>query len=66
MRNVESIQEQIQNLSPGEYAELRTWFLDRAWADWDVQLEDDVRVGRLDALAELALRDHAAGRTRPL
>ena len=32
----------------------------------DEQLEGDVAAGRLDALAEEALADHAAGRTREL
>ena len=65
MSKVESIQEQIQALSPDELAELRYWFLDRDWADWDVQLDEDIRAGRLDALAESAIQDHAAGRTSP-
>jgi hypothetical protein len=66
MSKVESILEQIRELSSEELAELRSWFLDRDWADWDAQLERDVRTGRLDALADSALHDHAAGRTTPL
>lgn len=63
MGKVESLQQQIQELSPDELAELRDWFLDRDWTDWDAQLEQDVQAGRLDALADRALRDHAAGKT---
>ena len=63
MGNVESLQEQVEALSPGELAEFRRWFLDRDWADWDAQLERDVRDRRLDALADQALRDHASGKT---
>jgi hypothetical protein len=36
------------------------------WAAWDRQLERDARAGRLDDLAEKALRDHAAGKSKPL
>jgi len=36
------------------------------WAAWDRQVERDVHAGRLDDLAETALRDHAAGKTTPL
>ncbi len=30
---------------------------------WDRQIEQDAKAGRLDPLAEQALRDHAEGRT---
>lgn len=32
---------------------------------WDRQLERDVEAGKLDALADEALREHAAGKTKP-
>jgi hypothetical protein len=63
---VESLQEPVQALSREEFAQFRAWFLERDWTDWDVQFEDDVRAGRLDAIADQALRDHAAGNSRPL
>lgn len=66
MSNVESLQEQVQALSRDELAQFRAWFLERDWVDWDTQIEDDVRVGRLDALADQALRDHASGETTAL
>ena len=63
MGRVESLQQQIQELSAEEIAELRAWFLELDWKQWDAQLENDVRAGRLDALANQALRDHAAGKS---
>jgi hypothetical protein len=66
MGRVESLQQQIQELSAEERAELRDWFLELDWKLWDAQLEQDVRAGRLDALADSALRDHAAGNSTPL
>ena len=66
MSKLESIEEQIRSLSADELAQLRTWFLEFDWALWDQQLERDVAVGKLDRLAEQALRDHAAGKTTPL
>jgi hypothetical protein len=66
MGRVESLQEQVQALSRDELAQFRAWFLERDWTDWDVHFEDDVRAGRLDAIADQALRDHAAGKTRSL
>jgi hypothetical protein len=66
MSKVESIEQQIKALSPEELAQLREWFLEFDWALWDHQLERDVAAGKLDELAQKALRDHAAGKTTPL
>lgn len=66
MTRVEKIEQEIQALGPDELAELRAWFLEHVWAAWDRQLEEDILAGRLDDLAQRALRDHAAGKTTPL
>ena len=66
MGKVERIERDVQALSPEELAEFRAWFLEFDWAAWDRQVERDVQAGRLDDLAEKALRDHAAGKTTPL
>ena len=49
-----------------ELAAFRKWFLAYDWEVWDRQLEQDVAAGKLDALAEKALRDHAAGKSTKL
>lgn len=66
MGNVEKIERDIQALSPEELAQFRAWFLEYDRAAWDRQLEHDVQAGKLDPLADKALRDHAAGKTKPL
>jgi hypothetical protein len=66
MGKIESIEQQIKALSPEELARFRAWFLEYDWAAWDRKLERDVRAGKLDALADKALRDHASGKTTPL
>jgi hypothetical protein len=66
MGKVESLEEQIKALSAEELAQFRAWFLEFDWALWDEQLERDAASGKLDALAERALRDHAAGKSTPL
>ena len=66
MSKVESIEQQIKALSPEELAQFRAWFLEFDWAVWDEQIARDVAGGKLDALAETALRDHAAGKSTPL
>jgi hypothetical protein len=54
MTKVESLEEEIKNLSPDEFAELRQWLLEHDWDEWDRQIERDAATGRLDAL----FRDH--------
>ena len=66
MGKIEDIERQVQALSLEELAPFRAWFLEFDWAAWDYRLERDVHAGRLDALGEKALRDHAAGKTTPL
>ena len=66
MSKVESIEQQIKSLSAEELAQLRAWFLEFDWALWDRQFDRDIAAGKLDVLAEKALRDHAAGKTTPL
>ena len=65
MSNVEKIEQEVQALSSEELAQFRAWFLEYDWEAWDRQVERDARTGRLDALADKALRDHAAGKTTP-
>ena len=66
MTKVENIERQITELSAEELAAFRDWFATLDADVWDRQFEADVKAGKLDALAERALRDHAAGRSAKL
>jgi hypothetical protein len=66
MGKLEQLEQQIQSLSKEELAQFRAWFLEFDWENWDRQLERDVAAGKLDALGEKALRDHASGKSTPL
>ena len=66
MTKLETIEEQIKTLSPGELAELREWLLEHDWAEWDRQIERDSVAGKLDKLFERARVDHAMGKSRRL
>jgi uncharacterized coiled-coil protein SlyX len=66
MSRVEEVEERIKALSPEELRELNTW-LSRYDAEmWDRQFETDALTGKLDALAERALRDFSEQRTTDL
>lgn len=66
MGKIESIEAQIQTLSPEELARFREWFLEYDWAAWERQIERDASAGKLEDLAQRALQQHAAGKTTPL
>ncbi|UVK41094.1 hypothetical protein LHFGNBLO_002650 [Mesorhizobium sp. AR10] len=66
MTKLEQIEKSVADLSPEELKAFAAWF-EALQADmWDRQIEADAKAGRLDKLAEQALADHRAGRTRPL
>ncbi len=66
MGKLEIIEGQIRELSREELAQLREWLAGFDAEVWDRQFEADVKTGKLDALAENALRDHLEGRSTKL
>ena len=62
MGKVEKIEQEIRQLSAQEMAELRRWFAEFDAEAWDRRIEADAQAGKLDALAEQALKAHAAGK----
>jgi len=66
MSTVEKLKEAIRQLSPEELAAFRAWFAKFDAAVWDQKFEEDVAAGRLDQLAEEALRDLREGRCTDL
>jgi hypothetical protein len=66
MSRVESIEAQLKQLTPEELRAFRDWFVEFDAEVWDRQFESDGKSGKLDALAEQALRDYEAGRATEL
>jgi hypothetical protein len=56
----------VISLPPDELAKFRAWFVEFDADCWDRQIEEDVRAGRLDAMADEALADLREGRTTNL
>jgi hypothetical protein len=63
---IEQLEQQIKTLSPEELAHFRAWFTEFDWDQWDLQLERDIASGKLDGLADKALRDDASGKSTSL
>ncbi len=66
MSKVKDIENQVKGLSPEELAAFRQWFAQFDAEAWGRQFEADVKAGKLDTLAQRALRDHAVGRSTEL
>ena len=66
MRTVAEIKQDILALPEADCADLCRWVLDRDWERWERQFDEDVRAGKLDALAAEALRAKARGELKDL
>ena len=61
MTTADEIKQAVLSLPETEYAKLMDWLHELAEEAWDKQIEEDVRAGRLDALAAEALEAKAKG-----
>jgi hypothetical protein len=61
MSRIEDIENEIRQLSPDELATFRDWFLQFDAELWDRQIETDVRAGKLNKIADAALKSHRKG-----
>ena len=66
MTTVKEIESAVSKLSREELNSFRNWFDEFDAEAWDRQLEEDVAAGRLDSLADEALRDFREGRCTDL
>lgn len=66
MEKVKKVEREVQKFSAEELAKFRQWFAAFDAEAWDRQFEADVKAGKLDALADRALRDHTAGKSTKL
>ena len=66
MSKFENIEQEVRELTSSELAAFRTWFLQFDANAWDRQIEEDLRGGRLDKLANGALAAHRAGKSKEL
>ena len=66
MATVSELQKAILGLSDAEYTQLIRWLRDQDWERWEREFEEDVRAGKLDALAAEALEAKAKGELKDL
>ena len=66
MTRVETLEREVQNLTPEELSAFRNWFVDFDRQVWDRQLERDVAKGKLDLFAAEAFAEYERGVTTKL
>jgi hypothetical protein len=66
MTTLEEIEKAVTNLTPEQLARFRAWFEEFQERAFDAQIERDAKAGKLDKMAEEAIRAHREGRTREL
>jgi hypothetical protein len=65
-RTVEEVEKAVAQLPQDQLRQFRAWYEKFDSKAWDDQIEKDIAAGKLDALAESAVADHKAGKTRKL
>lgn len=63
---IRTIKDAVSSLSHDQLSEFRSWYEQFDAEVSDGQIERDARAGRLDAIADAAVADHAAGKSRRL
>jgi hypothetical protein len=54
MTKIEELEMAITSLPEEDYSQLRRWFLERDWEQWDQEIVADAESGKLDFLLEEA------------
>jgi hypothetical protein len=66
MNELKEIEKKIRDLPPEDLAKFREWFIEFDWKSWDLQIEEDLKSGKLDRLISEAMADFEAGKAREL
>ncbi len=66
MSKVEKIKFDVTHLSKDEFVNFRNWFTERDAIIWEHQIEEDIKAGKLEQLANEAIKEFKAGRCTEL
>jgi hypothetical protein len=61
MGKIEIIEKEVSQLSSTELAVFRSWFAEYDATAWDSQIEKDANAGKLDSLADNAMKAFKSG-----
>jgi len=66
MGKVEEIEQDIEKLTKNELKSFRRWFINFDTEAWDSQICSDAESGKLDNLADEAIKDYRTGKAGKL
>jgi hypothetical protein len=64
--SLKELENSIAKLPPDELSKFREWFMDFDAEQFDKRIESNASDGRLDSLANAAIREHTAGKSTTL
>jgi hypothetical protein len=62
MSKIQDIEREVKGLNPDELQAFRKWFWEFDAQEWDRQFEKDALSGKLNSLAETAIKAFKSGR----
>ena len=65
MSKVEQIESEITKLTSAEARQVAKWLEEFLADEWDRQIAEDAKAGKLDRFIEEALEEHRQGKTTP-
>ena len=65
-RTIEDVVKAVAQLPQDQLKQFRAWFQEFDSEAWDEQIEKDMKAGKLDTLAQEAIADHQAGKSKKL
>ena len=66
MENLDRIKQEIESLPKSDLIRLREWFSEKDWKEWDMQIEEDSKSGKLDFLFQEAFNEKNNGKLRTI
>ena len=66
MTTIEEIKSAVEHLSKEELIDFQAWFREFEAKNWDEQIERDIKAGKLNQLAQLAIKDLLENKCREL
>ena len=66
MITLTEIKAAIEQLPAGDLRQLNVWIADLCWEEWDREIEEDAKAGRLDKLVEQSMAEVRTGKCKPL
>lgn len=63
-RTVKEVVKAVKQLPEDQLKQFRAWFQKFDSEAWNEQIEKDIKAGKLDVLAQAAIADHQAGKSK--